>query len=445
MQTQTQVIGISLLCDLQGKIIEVIRNDLESDRPILKGQLFTAIFDKASLDKTFGFLTELRTQEAAFDWVLTLLVSDKLTPLHFVGSMSNNQLFIVGAKTLSDIDSYFYDELMKLNNEQINAFRQVMKDHQKLSVQTRDRDNQFYDELTQLNSDLAATQRELARKNHELEQQKQELKSLNQALSTTIEMLEKTRNELVQSEKMASLGRLVSGFAHEINTPIGIAVTSSSMITQAGEKINEMLSQDEVSEMELVANIGKMVEGSKLTYSNVRRAAELVTSFKRTSIDQTQETKRLFTLHETIQDIIVSLDSKFHQTNIMVENQCSTHINIYGYPGIISQILNNLLINSIIHGFEGGTLAGNIVIHVQQEDNTVLMTYSDTGKGMNEEVVDRLFEPFYTTKRANGGTGLGMYICYNLVTTRLNGNISCESTLGEGAIFHVSFPIETVL
>ncbi|EDN69789.1 periplasmic sensor signal transduction histidine kinase [Beggiatoa sp. PS] len=444
MHIEEQAIGISLLCNPQGKIIEIIRNDLEINVEMLKGQLFTSILDKACLDKTFNFLTELRTKGAAFDWVLTLPINKKLIPLHFVGSMSDNLLFIVGAKTLSDINNYFYDELMKLNNEQANAFRKIMKDHQKLSASTIDRDSQFYDELTQLNNELAATQRELAKKNNQLEQQKQELKVLNQELSATIDELERTRDELVQSEKMASLGRLVSGFAHEINTPIGIAVTAASAINEAGQRLNDMLSQDEVSETELMASIDKMIEGGKLTFSNVRRAAELVSSFKRTSIDQTQETKRLFALHEVIRDIIISLDSKFRRTAITIENQCPTNMNIYGYPGIISQILNNLLMNSLIHGFDDGMQSGQITLHVQRENNTILMEYQDTGKGMDKETAEKLFEPFYTTKRARGGTGLGMYICYNLVTTRLKGTIYCESTPDEGSVFHINFPIENL-
>ena len=444
MPLEKQAIGISLLCNPSGKIIDIVHNDLELNEQMLKGKLFTAILDQASLDKAFGFLTELRTKGAAFDWVLTLPLNNTLMPLHFVGSMTDNQLFIVGAKILSDINNYFYDELTKLNNEQVNAFRQVMKDYQKLSTHAIDRDNQFYDELTQLNNELAATQRELAKKNNQLEQQKQELKVLNQELSATIDELEKTRDELVQSEKMASLGRLVSGFAHEINTPIGIAVTAASVINDAGQRLNDMLSQDEVSETELVANINKMREGGKLTFSNVRRAAELVSSFKRTSIDQTQETKRLFALHEVIRDIIISLESKFRQTGITIENQCPPNLNIYGYPGIISQILNNLMMNSRLHGFDEGTQSGQIMIKVQLENNTIFMKYEDTGQGMDKETAEKLFEPFYTTKRARGGTGLGMYICYNLITTRLNGTISCESTPGEGTVFYINFPIETL-
>ncbi len=119
-------------------------------------------------------------------------------------------------------------------------------------------------------------------------------------------------------------------------------------------------------------------------------------------------------------------------------------MNIYGYPGIVSQLLNNLLMNSLIHGFDDGTQPGKIIINVQPENNTILITYKDTGKGMDNATAEKLFEPFYTTKRARGGTGLGMYICYNLVTTRLNGTISCESTPGDGSVFNIKFPIETL-
>jgi signal transduction histidine kinase len=444
MDTKEQVIGLSLLCDPQGKILEIIRDDFETNKRVLKGKLFTTLLDKACLDKAFNFLAELRTKGAAFDWVLTLTIDNRPIPLHFAGSMNDHQLFIFGAKTLSEMN-YFYDELMKVNNEQANAFRQMMKKYQQLSAHAIDRDNQLYDELTKLNNELAMIQRELAKKNNQLEQQKQALKTLNQELSATIEELEKTRDELVQSEKMASLGRLVSGFAHEINTPIGIAVTAASAINDAGQRLNDLLSQDEVSETELIANIDKMVEGSKLTFSNVRRAAELVSSFKRTSIDQTQETKRLFTLHEVIQDIIVSLDSKFRHTAITIENQGPTDLNIYGYPGVISQILNNLLNNSLIHGFDEGARPGKIIIHTQRDNDTIVIEYQDTGKGMDKETAEKLFEPFYTTKRARGGTGLGMYICYNLVTTRLHGSISCKSTPDEGTVFHITFPLEKLV
>ena len=299
---------------------------------------------------------------------------------------------------------------------------------------------QFYN--NQLSNELANMQRELAKKNSQLEQQKKELKALNNKLSLTIDELKQTRDELIQSEKMASLGRLVSGFAHEINTPIGIAVTASSSLNDAGQAINKMLSQEEVNEKELVAALTTIVDAGKLTLSNLRRAADLVSSFKRTAIDQSQETKRLFGLSEVIQDIILSLNNKFKKASIAIEHHCPTEFNIYGDPGAISQILSNLMINSFIHGFDNGSQPGKIMIHIRQENNTIYMDYTDTGKGMNKETAEKLFEPFYTTQRAKGSTGLGMYICYNVVTTRLKGRISCESTPGKGTAFHINFAID---
>ncbi len=435
-----EALGISLQCNSQGEIVKVISDHLGITNQVTIGQIFTALVDKENSDKAVNFLTAIRTKGATFDWPLTVPFDNKMTLLHFTGGMSGDDIFIVGTKTPSTTNQYF-DELMKINNEQANTLRDAIK-KQSLSNRAKERDSDLYEELSKLNNELATTQRELAKKNIQLTQQQKELKSLNKELSATIDELEKTRDELIQSEKMASLGRLVSGFAHEINTPIGIAVTAASAINEAGETLNQMLTQDEVSETALLATIDKIVEAGKLTFSNVRRAAELVSSFKRTSIDQTKETKRLFALHEVIQDIIISLDSKFRRTQISIEPHCPTNINLYGYPGAISQILNNFLMNSLMHGFDDGTQAGKITIDVHRENQTVYIDYTDTGKGMDKLTAEKIFEPFYTTRRARGGTGLGMYICYNVITTRLNGTITCESTLNKGTVFHITFPID---
>jgi signal transduction histidine kinase len=443
MSLNEKTTGISLRCNPQGKIVEVISDDLGITSKIAPGPLFTAIVDRESVDKAFNFLTEIRTNGATFDWPLSVPFDKRVALLHFAGGMTGDNLFIVGART-PDTANHYFDELMKINNEQANALREAMKE-QMLSSRAKDRDSQLYDELSKLNNELSTTQRELAKKNIQLEQQQKELKALNKELSATIDELERTRDELVQSEKMASLGRLVSGFAHEINTPIGIAVTAASAINDAGEALTGMLSQDEVSETALVATIDKMVTAGQLTFSNVRRAADLVSSFKRTSIDQTEETKRLFGVSDVIKDVIISLNNKFKNTSITIEHHCPAKINIYGYPGTLSQILNNFLMNSFIHGFDDGTQPGKITIEVRRENNTIYMDYADTGKGMDKETVEKLFEPFYTTRRARGGTGLGMYICFNVITTRLNGTITCESTPGHGTVFHISFPIDAVI
>ncbi|HEC86234.1 MAG TPA: hybrid sensor histidine kinase/response regulator [Thioploca sp.] len=253
--------------------------------------------------------------------------------------------------------------------------------------------------------------------------------------------LHRLRQELIQSEKMASLGRLVAGFAHEINTPIGVAVTSASTLQVYAKKINKLLEQEEVDIDELVSALEMIDEGANLTLSNLERAADLVTSFKRTAVDQTSEQLRLFDVKEAIKDTINTLHNRFKKTAIEIHITCPKDFVIYSVPGAFEQILTNLLMNSLIHGFDEGKNAGVIPITVRREGKHLHLEYSDTGKGIAPENLEKIFEPFFTTHRGMG-SGLGMYICYNIVTRQLHGSMTCDSTLGKGVQFLIDFPFE---
>jgi len=248
-----------------------------------------------------------------------------------------------------------------------------------------------------------------------------------------IKRLKEAHGQLVQYEKMASLGRMVAGFAHEINTPIGVAVGAASHASDTARQLSRLLEQEEVHEEDLEEGLATVKQATDLTLSNLNRAAELISSFKRTTIDQSSEQSRNFNFQELIQDVINSLHNTFKRTQIRFTVECPEQLNLDGIPGIYTQILTNLIMNSYIHGFVNGTVTGNIWIQVQESSNSRLfIDYSDDGKGMDEETRNRLFEPFFTTNRGNGGSGLGLYICYNLVTTQLAGSISSESAPGEG-------------
>ncbi|RKZ48394.1 MAG: hybrid sensor histidine kinase/response regulator [Candidatus Parabeggiatoa sp. nov. 3] len=247
--------------------------------------------------------------------------------------------------------------------------------------------------------------------------------------------------ELVQSEKMASLGRLVAGFAHELNTPLGVAIGSASMLQEESKKINGLMEQEEVDVDELLSALDVINKGSDLTLSNLERAANLVTSFKRTAVDQTSEEVRSFHLKEVINDTINTLHSRFKQSDISIQVDCPNLLKVKSLPGALEQILTNLLMNSLIHGFNEGQNAGVIKIKVQLLKKHLHLEYSDNGKGIAAENLEKIFEPFFTTHRAHGGSGLGMYICYNLTTTQLQGTISCESTEGFGVVFKMDYPI----
>ncbi|RKZ52427.1 MAG: hybrid sensor histidine kinase/response regulator [Candidatus Parabeggiatoa sp. nov. 2] len=255
--------------------------------------------------------------------------------------------------------------------------------------------------------------------------------------------LHRLHHELVQSEKMASLGRLVAGFAHEINTPIGVAVSAASTLQDNADAITQLLEHEEVDEDDLVSVLESIKEAANLTLSNLRRASNLVRSFKRTAIDQTQDEIRRFEVGATIFDVITMLHNQFKQTGIKIQVECPDDLSIDSVPGTLEQILTNLMMNSLIHGFEEGQKAGRILITATLTGENLHLEYSDTGKGIAPENLEKIFEPFFTTHRAHGGTGLGLYICYNLVTTQLHGNITCESSPGKGVLFVIDYPVQT--
>jgi len=264
-------------------------------------------------------------------------------------------------------------------------------------------------------------------------------------LKNNINELKLTRDELVQSEKIGALGRMVAGFAHEVNTPIGIAVGSVSQIQQSSACLNTLLKQEEVDEQDLLDNIKTISTVSSLAISNLNRAARLVQSFKRTSVDQLSEKARRYNIKEVLDDVLFTLNSKLIKHRISVELSCPTDLNVFGQPGRFDQLLTNLIINSVVHAFDD--LMNNALISIavnRNDDNFICLTYRDNGKGMEASAVDKIFEPFFTTSR-NDGTGLGMYICYCIVVNDMQGHIRCESSLGNGILFEILFPPQEIM
>lgn len=301
----------------------------------------------------------------------------------------------------------------------------------------------FNSMVRQLRESFAA----LAIKNQEINKLNENLEARvirrTAELNAKIEELVQTRNELLQSEKMASLGRLVAGFAHEINTPIGVAVGAASTLLEVARTVVKLIEQEEVDAEELISALESVEEAAELTLSNLRRAIRLVGSFKRTAVDQSSEVARLFSICETIEDVNNSLHNKFKKSAIKISINCPDSLVLFGVPGVLDQILTNLMMNSFIHGFDEGALGGSITMSAQLQGSNLHLEYADTGKGMDQETAEKIFEPFFTTRRGRGGSGLGMYICYNLVTSQLHGTISCVSAPREGTRFLIDYPIQT--
>ena len=260
-------------------------------------------------------------------------------------------------------------------------------------------------------------------------------------LQESLDKLNDAKDQLVESEKMAALGGLVAGVAHEINTPIGIGVTAASHLEDKTKKFFKVFESGKISKKELQLFLDVVKESSRLILSNMNRAADLVQSFKQVAVDQMSRERRRFNFKEYIDEVLLSLRPKYKKTNFKVLVDCPEDFSIDSFPGAISQILTNLVVNSLTHGFENKD-TGEIKIKVQKENKVAKLIFEDNGIGFSDEVKNKIFEPFFTTKRGTGGTGLGMHIVYNLVTQTLNGSIKCLSREGEGSIFEIEFPCE---
>lgn len=252
--------------------------------------------------------------------------------------------------------------------------------------------------------------------------------------------LEAVRGDLVESEKMASLGRMVAGFAHEVNTPVGVAVGAASQSRELVAELGCLIDQAEVNEDDLRLRLKMLDEASALTLGNLRRAASMVQSFKRTAVDQTSEAEREFDLAELIDDVLKTLQSLFRNTQIRISVDCPPDIRLFGSAGALQQLLTNLLQNSHLHAYEDGRRAGQIHIRARTGGGTVRIEFSDDGAGMEVATLAHVFEPFFTTRRGSGGSGLGLYIAYNMATQGLGGSIACTSQPGHGTRFDIEFP-----
>ena len=293
-------------------------------------------------------------------------------------------------------------------------------------------------EIVKKNDVLERQKYEIKNKNADLEQKQEEIKAQNVHLSQTLKELHNTQNQLVEAEKMASLGNLVAGVAHEINTPVGIGVTSASSVMHKTDQFTEKFKTNKLKKSDLAEFITYIKQNIKLILSNLERTADLVKSFKQVSVDHSVEDLREFKLNTYLHDIINTLKPKFRRTNVTVDIQCDENIELNSYPGVFAQIFTNFVINSLIHGF-GDTKEGEIKIGAEVIENKLHLSYSDTGKGILKEILPKIFDPFFTTNKQTG-TGLGMNIVYNLVKQKLSGEISCESEVGKGAHFKIVIP-----
>ena len=247
------------------------------------------------------------------------------------------------------------------------------------------------------------------------------------------------QDRVIQAEKLASLGRLVAGVAHEINTPLGIAVSMASLFSERIDELAADFGAGRLRRSAMDRFIAGAREGCDLLIANLRRADDLVHSFKQVAADQASDERRWFELGGWLSEIVLSLGPVWRKEEHRVEVVCPEPIELDGYPGAISQIVTNLVMNSVVHGFDPGR-SGTMTITARSWGDIVELRYTDNGKGIAPEARDRVFDPFFTTRRGSGSTGLGLHIIYNLVAGKLGGSVDLESEEGRGVQFILRFP-----
>jgi phosphate/phosphite/phosphonate ABC transporter binding protein len=268
------------------------------------------------------------------------------------------------------------------------------------------------------------------------------LQKSKKTLRDQFNKLKEMQEQLVESEKMASLGGLVAGVSHEINTPVGLALTGITHLLDEQKHLLKKYEAEEMSEEDFTEFLSLNKELGSSIEINLRRAANLVHSFKRVAVDQSSEEIREFEVKAYVEEILTSLHNHIKNTKHHITLDIDPKLRVYNYPGAFSQIITNLILNSILHAYDKND-EGHITIFVKREGKGILLIYKDDGKGIPKENLTKIFDPFFTTNRENGGSGLGMNIVYNIVVQQIKGKINVTSKVGKGVEFEIILPCMT--
>lgn len=392
-------------------------------------------------DKVLGYVYVRASQEELSAYIQTRILLDILIALVALGSAffisaRLQQRFTTPIETLLSV----VQKVSKEKNYQVRAPIAPIKEYNMLSRAFNtmlDRIEQQISKLQQAEQENRQLTLSLEQK---IEQRTEALKTSNQELLNTLSTLHQYQNQIVETEKMASLGQMVAGVAHEVNTPIGLGVTASTLLQDKLADIQKAFDEKKLTSSQLAKFLSESKENLGIIYRNMERAASLISSFKRVAVDQSNENRRQFNMLQLINEVLLSLRPNLKKTQHEIIVNCPPELVLDSKPGPINQILINLIMNSLIHAFEH-VEQGEIQINVQVANNNCQLVYTDNGAGVPESIKKRIFDPFVTTKRGEGGSGLGLHLVYNLVTQALNGKICLDSTLGQGIRIQIDFPV----
>ncbi|SHE34049.1 ATP-binding protein [Vibrio gazogenes] len=286
-------------------------------------------------------------------------------------------------------------------------------------------------------SELKSGQLALKQLNQELEYK---VRQRTDELAQNMTQLKRAQTQLIQSEKFTALGGLVAGVAHEVNTPLGIAVTATSIAEDVRKMLEESFHHQTLTTHQFTELTQQLNSSVKLLKSNLTRASQLMQNFKQTAVDQISECQSQFNIYQVLQALIVSMYPETRKVPVDPVLEGDKNLMMNSFPGSLTQVVANLIINSTRHAFRNTPVAPQIVIRFYVEDESIVFEYLDNGIGIPEDLHQKIFEPFYTTQRGHGGSGLGLSLVFNLVTQRLQGTLQFSSTPGQGLHYRLKLP-----
>ena len=275
-------------------------------------------------------------------------------------------------------------------------------------------------------------------------QRTKQLTQANKDLQKTLSELHTTQDKLVASEKMVQLGNLVSGIAKEINEPVLSSRAGGLDLQEDIKNIKEKMDSQTIKRKDFENYLGMTKEKTDAILAHLSRTAKLVRSFKQVAVDQSSETKRKINLGNYLREVISSLSIKIRDANHNIDIDCQDDIDIETYPGALSRCIDILITNSIEHAYpeEDRVEAGNIKLKIFTTETELHIEYQDDGHGIESNKISQIFDPFYTSRKEQGNSGLGLHILYNSITQTLKGRVECKSEVGKGTSFNIITPIE---
>ncbi|MCF2950030.1 ATP-binding protein [Paraglaciecola aquimarina] len=333
---------------------------------------------------------------------------------------------------LSDTQNELKQANHRLDEQNISLEEEVAKKTATLSKIMLD--------LEQQKDELLINQRELRQENENRQFIEDELRNRNRELANSMETIQLAKDQLIESERMASLGGLVAGIAHDVNTPLGVSITATSFLQERLAKLEVAYKDKSLTGSTMSSFIEDAQQTTTLLTSNLNRASDLISSFKQVAVDQTSEAVREINVSQYLNEVVQSLAPNFKKTQHTIDINCPDNISIQCAPGVLAQIFTNMIMNSLIHGFENIT-NGHIKIAISQQQKSLFIDYSDNGKGLDADNLNKHFEAFFTTKRGKGGSGLGTHIMFNLVTQTLEGKIEVFSEPDQGLQYKIELPV----